>query len=58
MARVVMLFRGGTKNSRQPSSCRPISLANAIHKLHAALLQACLAKHFDSRMSEFQYGFR
>ena len=39
-------------------SYRPISLANAIYKLYAALLQARLAKYFDSQISEFQYGFR
>ena len=58
LARVVMIFKGGTKNSRHPSSYRPISLANSIYKLYAALIQARLAKHFDSRISEFQYGFR
>lgn len=44
--------------SRQPSSYRPISLANVIYKLYSALLQTRLAKHFDWRISEFQCGFR
>ena len=58
LARVVMIFKGGSKNSRLPSSYRPISLANSIYKVYAALLQSRLALHFDHRISDFQYGFR
>ena len=58
LARVVMIFKGGGKNSRMPSAYRPISLANSIYKLYAALLQARLAYHFDDRISDLQYGFR
>ena len=53
-----MIFKGGSKNSRLPSSYRPISLANSIYKVFAALLQSWLALHFDHRISDFQYGFR
>ena len=58
LARVVMIFQGGGKNSRMPSAYKPISLANSIYKLYAALLQAQLAYHFDDRISDLQYGFR
>ena len=58
IARVVMIVKGGSKNSRLPFSHRPISLANSIYKVYAALLQSRLALHFDHRISDFQYGFR
>ena len=58
IARVVMIVKGGSKNSRLPFSHRPISLANSIYKVFAALLQSRLALHFDHRISDFQYGFR
>ena len=58
LARVVMIFKGGGKNSRMPSAYKPISLANSIYKLYAALLQAQLAYHFDDRISDLKYGFR
>ena len=31
LSKVVMIYKGNQKNSRSPSSCRPISLANSIY---------------------------
>ena len=58
LAKVVMLFKGGTKNSRSPSSYRPISLVNTIYKLYATLLQQRLSASLEPHLSPQQFGFR
>ena len=64
LARVVIIFTGGSKNSRLPSFALFISV-NKLSELYlqslkvfAALLQSRLALHFDHRISDFQCGFR
>ena len=58
LAKVVMLFKRGTKNSRSPSSYRPISLVNTIYKLYATLLQQRLSASLEPHLSPQQFGFR
>ena len=58
LQKVVMLFKGGTKNSRSPSSYRPISLVNTIYKLYATLLQQRLSASLEPHLSPQQFGFR
>ena len=58
LAEVVMIFKGSNKNSRHPSSYRPISLANSIYKIYAAMLQQRLCKAIDPLLQPNQFGFR
>ena len=47
LSKVVMIYKGNQKNSRAPSSYRPISLANSIYKVYACMLQQRLAHSTD-----------
>ena len=58
LAKVVMLFKEGTKNSRSPFSYSPISLVNTIYKLYATLLQQRLSASLEPYLSPQQFGFR
>lgn len=58
IAKIIMLYRGNNKNSRSPSSYRPISVANSIYKLCAFLLQIRLFRALDSHLQPQQFGFR
>ena len=60
LAKVVVLFEGGTKNSQSPSSYRPILLVNNIYKLYAyaTLLQQRLFASLEPHLSPQQFGFR
>ena len=58
LAKVIMLFKGGTKNSRSPSSYRPISLVNTIYRLYATLLRQMLTSALEPHLSPQQFGFR
>ena len=58
LAKVIMLFKGGTKNSRSPSSYRPISLVNTIYRLYATLLHQRLSSALEPHLSPQQFGFR
>ena len=53
-----MICKGNQKNSRSPSSYRPISLANSIHKVYACMLQQGLAHSIDHLLHPNQYGFQ
>ena len=54
---MVMIYKGNQKNSRSPSSSRPISLANSIYKVYA-----CAPTTPCHSIGQFlhpnQYGFR
>ena len=58
LAKVIMLFKGGTKNSRPPSSYRPISVENTIYRLYATLLHQMLTSALEPHLSPQQFGFR
>ena len=58
LGKVVMISKGNQKNSRSPSSFRPISLANSIYKVYACMLQQRLAHSIDHLLHTNQYGFR
>ena len=62
LSKVVMIYKGNQKNSkknsRAPSSYRPISLANSIYKVYACMLQQRLAHSIDHLLHPNQYGFR
>ena len=53
-----MIYKGNQKNSRSPSSYRPVSLANSIYKVYACMLQQRLAHSIDHLLHTHQYGFR
>ena len=58
LAKVVMLYKGNNKDSRSPSSYRPLSLANSIYKVYASMLQSRLSYFIDHRLQPQQFGFR
>ena len=47
LSKVVMIYKGPPKNSRSPSSYRPISLANSIYKVYATVIQQRLVHSID-----------
>ena len=58
LARVAMIYKGGNKDSKLPSSYRPISLANTIYKIYSSMLQHKLASSVDYLIGPRQFGFR
>ena len=58
LSKVVMLYKGNNKDSRSPSSYRPLSLANCIFKVYASMIQSRLAHYLDHRLQPQQFGFR
>ena len=58
LSKVVMICKGNQKNSRSPSSSRPISLASSKYKVYACMLQQRLAHSIDQFLHPNQYGFR
>ena len=56
LSKVVMIYKGNQKNSRSPSSYRPISLANSVCKVYACMLQQRLAHSIDHLLHTHQYG--
>ena len=58
LAKVVMLYKGNNKDSRSPSSYRPLSLANSIYKIYASMIQSRLSYYIDHRLQPQQFGFR
>ena len=58
LSKVVMIYKGNQKNSRSPSSYRPISLANSIYEVYACMLQQRLGHSMDQFLHPNQYGFR
>ena len=58
LSKVVMLYKRNNKDSRSPSSYRPLSLANSIYKVYASMIQSRLAYYLDHRLQPQQFGFR
>ena len=58
LSNVVMLYKGNNKDSRSPSSYRPLSLANSIYKVYASMIQSRLAYYLDHRLQAQHFGFR
>ena len=58
LSNVVVIYKGNQKNSRSPSSYRPISLANSIYKVFACMIQQRLSHSIDYLLHPNQIWFR
>ena len=56
LSNVVVIYKDNQKNSRSPSSYRPISLANSIYKVFACMIQQRLSHSIDYLLHPNQYG--
>ena len=55
---VIMIFKGKKKDPKCPRNYRPISLVNAVYKVHASMPHHRLQAAIKERLSPFRFGFR